>query len=204
MILADYLDRKLKLLGENILLKLGFVVLLIIQVFNHFDHKATLNNHTTIITPPTVTSTIKVIGGKPDQNYYREITRYIHALGFNYTPKLVRGQFDELLGLYSPVGYPGAREDFLSLADQIEHGGLSSVFYPMGDIEIDESAGRIKVTGKQILFSENGYTKSFQKTFILMFSVNNGKFELLGIGEPEDIPTLENRIAEAKEAGGEH
>jgi len=151
MKLDIYLQKASNLYAENRLLKFVIIILAAAVVFSSvFSYKA-LKYEKVVLIPPNVHSKIMIVGDKPNNEYIKQFSRYVVALALDYTSASARGQFDELLTMFTPGAYKKYKQVFYTLADQLETAAnISNAFYIQ----------KIKVTKKAVL------VQGVEKTFI--------------------------------------
>lgn len=169
---------KQKLKAENGVLKFCFVLIALVTIFNSMQIHRAMSMQRTIILPPNVHEKLEFTGDSASASTLRPYAIYIASLAFNYTPANVRGQFDELLTMYSSGSYEEAKKMYYDLADKVEAAvKVSSVFYPL-KIYMLEKNRKIEITGIRRMFSDNYKTADEQKTYIIEYVIQDGRFEI--------------------------
>lgn len=170
-----FLQKSSNLFVENRLLKFAVGVMAIAVSFNSFMTYRAVKYQRTILIPPTVTGTVEFVQGKPTKSYIKDISRRIVNLATSYSPPTARGQFEELLALYTPEAYPEAAKSWYSLAGRIEESQVSSVFY-LEKIKLADS--NIEVFGNLLQFAGDVLLEKASKTYLINYRIRDGRFEM--------------------------
>lgn len=184
MELKIYLKKLSNLTAENRLLKLTVVVFGAVAVFNSVVMMHMASHEKTVLVPPGLNGRVEVTDGQASDRYLDLMTRYVTGLALNYTPATAREQFGELLALYSPDAFPGAKKTFYALAGTVEAANVSSAFY-IGNIKVDRAKGVVDATGVERQFAQDGSPLGPDKeaTYELSYRISDGRFELTGFSE---------------------
>jgi conjugal transfer pilus assembly protein TraE len=184
MNLDIYLQKSSNIFAENRLLKFSVVVLSIAVVINTAGVFKALNSQKTILVPPVINSKISVTGDKASDEYLKEFTRYALGLALTYNPSNARPQFSELLALYDASEFQTARKDLYALADKIENTRAASAFY-INAITHDAEKHSLLVTGSKQTYMVGDKAADEQKTYILEYRFESGKFILRRLYEKQ-------------------
>lgn len=185
MLLNTFLQRTSNLFAENRLLKFVVVVQGLTLFWCVYKIDSIKDRIRTVIQPPVINSKIEVSGSWTSDAYVKEYIRYIGALLWNYSPAVARNQYEELMVSWHPSNYEAAKQRLYVLADQIERTQTSSVFYISG-IKHNSNKRLIEVTGNRRLTMQDKSVENAVKTYVLSYTVTNGRFWILGIEEKVD------------------
>ncbi len=185
MLLDLFVSKKNNTKAENRLLKFVVVVIGCAVLFNTLMTLVALRTQRTVIVPPGFTKTMTLSGNDVDDEYMREFMRYVANLSFNYSPATARPQFDALLALYSPSTFPAARKMYYELADSIESGKVSNIFYPH-EIKIDRGKSRVFMTGLLRRYASDIKMEDAVKAYVVEFAVADGRVLVNQILEKQD------------------
>ena len=176
-----YLQKAGNLFLENRLLKFVIVVMALAVAFNSLLVLRAVKYQRIVLIPPQLTGTIEFVQGRPTDSYIRDLTRRIISLGATYSPATARGQFDELLELYSPESYPAASKTWYTLAGRIEESKVSTVFY-LEHIKITKN-DRIEVSGTSRQFAGDTLIETKSETFVIDYRIEDGRFYVLAFSK---------------------
>lgn len=176
MLIKKYLERSANISAENRLLRIIVVVIGAAVLFNTFMLFKALNSQKVVLLPPRVESKMEIGSDKASDEYVKSFGRYIVSLAMTYSPATARSQFDELLTMYSPEAFPGAKAKWYDLADTIEAAGqVSSVFY-VQRIVIKGNSKEIEVTGLKRQHSSDKQIESRDVTYVIPYVIKDGRF----------------------------
>lgn len=184
MNLDIYLQKSSNIFAENRLLKFSVVVLGVAVVINTIGVFKALNSQKIILVPPVINSKISVTGDKASDEYLKEFTRYALGLALTYNPSNARPQFSELLALYDPAAFQAARKDLYMLADKIESTHAASAFY-INSVSHDAEKQQLQVTGSKQTYMTGEKASDEQKTYIIEYRFESGKFILRRLFEKQ-------------------
>lgn len=188
-----FVQKSSNLFVENRVLKFAVVAMGIAISFNSLMVYRAVKYQRTILIPPSMTGTVEFIQGKPTETYVKDISRRIVNLASTYSPPTARGQFEELLALYTAEAYPQAMKSWYSLAGRIEDSQVSSAFYmekiKMGDTDIEIFGNLIQFTGDVLLEKKS-------ITYLIDYQIRDGRFEIKEFNEKDLSPTKKERPEE--------
>jgi conjugal transfer pilus assembly protein TraE len=124
-----FVQKTSNLFVENRLLKFAVGAMAVAVCFNSLMVYRAVKYQRVVLIPPAMTGTIEFVQGKPTEAYIKDMSRKIVNLAATYSPPTARGQFDDLLSLYTSEAYPEASKSWYSLAGRIEESQVSSTFY---------------------------------------------------------------------------
>jgi len=180
-------DRYLSLLSrvtqENALLKLAVVALTVISFLQYRESSECQKQANTILLPPGATETMEVSTTKADEAYLRQISRYVASLAFNYTPSTARGQFSELLALYSPDAYPAARANLEKMASTIESTNLVQTYHLQSKITVSGDVIHLQGLLMQTINQESQPPQTVE--YRIKFAIDAGRFRILELWKYE-------------------
>ncbi|MDQ5988247.1 MAG: hypothetical protein CSYNP_04005 [Syntrophus sp. SKADARSKE-3] len=145
----------------------------------------TATNQRTIIIPAGMDSSASVSNNTIDVNYARHFAKYICGLAFTYSPASARGQFAELLLSYEPSAAAKAKTVFYDFAERIEAAKSTSAYFPQ-KVFFDPKAKTIELTGMRQQYIDSQKAEDVQKTYIIKYVFNNGKFQVSELYEKND------------------
>ena len=202
-----FVQKTSNLFVENRLLKFAVGAMAVAVCFNSLMVYRAVKYQRVVLIPPTMTGTIEFVQGKPTEAYIKDMSRKIVNLATTYSPPTARGQFDDLLSLYTSEAYPEASKSWYSLAGRIEESQVSSTFY-MEKISIVE--GTIEMFGNVVQFAGDTKLEKTAKTFVVAYRIRDGRFEMSEFKEKnlradidalkakKEIEELLNKKADAK------
>lgn len=188
-----FVQKSSNLFAENRVLKFAVVAMGIAISFNSLMVYRAVKYQRTILIPPSMTGTVEFVQGKPTETYVKDISRRIVNLASTYSPPTARGQFEELLALYTAEAYPQAMKSWYSLAGRIEDSQVSSAFYmekiKMGDTDIEIFGNLIQFTGDVLLEKKS-------ITYLIDYQIRDGRFEIKEFNEKDLSPAKKERPEE--------
>lgn len=179
-----FLQKSANLFAENRLLKFAIVIIGGAVILNIFMTQKAFNSMRVIITPPVVDSKMEITGYGADEQYIKKMSRYILGLALTYTPATAKKQFNELLAMFSPETFQGARQTFNEMAETVETTGTSSVFY-IQKIVHDPDASLIEVSGLKRQEIEGVRVQDEKRTYAIGYRFEQGRFWITEITEKE-------------------
>ena len=180
-----FLDKHLNIRAENKLLKFFVVLIGIIQIINMVWNYSITKSARTIIIPAGLNAKMEISGSNMSEEAVKQYVRYIFSLAANYNPATVRSQFDELLIFYHPDSFAEAKFKLYSLAEDIEKAKVSSSFY-IQKITLYPSKNTVEVHGIKRQYTNEVKIKDKNESYLLEYTVNNGKFMINKIYLKED------------------
>jgi conjugal transfer pilus assembly protein TraE len=191
-----FVQKSSNLFVENRLLKFVVGVMAAAVCFNSLMVYRAVKYQRTVLIPPTMTGTVEFVQGKPTEAYIKDMSRKIVNLATTYSPPTARGQFNDLLALYTPEAYPTASKSWYSLAGRIEESQVSSTFY-METITLGEST--IEVFGNLVQFAGDTKLEKAAKTYVVQYRIRDGRFEISEFKEKNLTPEKEAEQEGAKD-----
>ena len=176
-----YLQKTSNVFAQNKLLKLVVLVIGIVTVYNSFLLKKALNTHRTILVPPVITERLEVQADDASDAYIKHFSQYAIELALIYSPGNAKRRFEELLTLYAPDSYPGAKEVFYYLIEKIKIAQVSNVFY-INHIELDRVNKKVGIHGIRRRYIRD-VMKEKTTTYELTYEIKNGRFMIISIFE---------------------
>lgn len=174
MKLDIFLQKASNLYAENRLLKFVIIILAATAVFSSFFSYEALKHKKIILIPPNIHSKIIIVGDKPSDAYIKQFSRYITGLALDYTSASARGQFDELLTMFTPEAYKKYKQVFYALTDQLETAtNITNAFY-IQKIKVTKKA--ILVQGIEKTFIANTLNSEKVNTYQIGYVLKNGRF----------------------------
>ena len=170
-----FVQKTSNLFVENRLLKFVVGAMAVAVCFNSLMVYRAVKYQRVVLIPPTMTGTIEFVQGKPTEAYIKDMSRKIVNLAATYSPSTARGQFDDLLSLYTSEAYPEASKSWYSLAGRVEESQVSSTFY-MEKITLGE--GTIEMFGNLVQFAGDTKLEKTAKTFVVAYRIRDGRFEI--------------------------
>jgi len=190
-----FVQKSSNLFVENRLLKFAVGAMAIAVCFNSLMVYRAVKYQRTVLIPPAMTGTVEFVQGKPTEGYVKDMSRRIVNLATTYSPPTARGQFDDLLSLYTPEAYPEASRSWYSLAGRIEESQVSSTFY-MEKIILGENT--IEMFGKLVQFAGNTPLEQASKTYVVQYRIRDGRFEISEFKEKNIRADADRLKAEVK------
>ena len=204
MQLNRYVNITSNLLSENRLLKLAVIVLTLGFIWCAVSIKATKDKIRVVVVPPVLNTKVEISGTWTTDSYVREYMRYVSALAWNYSYATARSQFGELVVSFHPSRFEAAKQELYLLVTQIEKTRASSSFY-ISKIEHKAEQGVVEVTGnRRVTQNDTTQTENTEKTFVVSYIVENGRFWLTGISEkakPGSTPAAPSEPLQVPEGG---
>ncbi len=179
-----FLQKSANLFAENRLLKFAIVIIGGAVILNIFITQRAFNSMRVIITPPLVDSAMEVTGYGGDEQYIKKMSHYILGLALTYTPATAKKQFNELLAMFSPETFQGARQSFNEMAETVETTGTSSVFHIQRIIH-DPNASLIEISGLKRQEIDGVKVEDEKRSFIIGYRFDQGRFWITEITEKE-------------------
>lgn len=188
-----FVQKTSNLFVENRLLKFAVGAMAVAVCFNSLMVYRAVKYQRVVLIPPAMTGTIEFVQGKPTEAYIKDMSRKIVNLAATYSPSTARGQFDDLLSLYTSEAYPEASKSWYSLAGRIEESQVSSTFY-MEKITIIE--GTIEMFGNVVQFAGDTKLEKTAKTFVVAYRIRDGRFEISEFKEKNQRADIDAQKAE--------
>ena len=170
-----FVQKTSNLFVENRLLKFVVGAMAVAVCFNSLMVYRAVKYQRVVLIPPAMTGTIEFVQGKPTEAYIKDMSRKIVNLAATYSPSTARGQFDDLLSIYTSEAYPEASKSWYSLAGRVEESQVSSTFY-LEKISIVE--GTIEMFGNLVQFAGDTKLEKTAKTFVVAYRIRDGRFEI--------------------------
>ena len=193
-----FLNRKAQHKAENRLLKFFIIVIGAVTLINTVVMMKALNYQKVVILPPNLETKTVISGDSLDEIYVSTFARYISSLAFSYTPATARKQFDELLILYGPEGFPAGKTTFYNLADKVWQTQVTQMYY-IARIKVNTQKKRIELEGTRRQYIDDRKVEDGNKNYFIEYAVDNGKFRVVSITEAE--PAVERPNPLDKKAG---
>jgi conjugal transfer pilus assembly protein TraE len=190
-----FVQKSSNLFVENRLLKFAIGAMAVAVCFNSLMVYRAVKYQRVVLIPPAMTGTIEFVQGKPTEAYIKDMSRKIVNLATTYSPPTARGQFDDLLSLYTSEAYPEASKSWYSLAGRIEESQVSSTFY-LEKITIGN--GTIEMFGNLAQFAGDTKLEKSAKTFVVAYRIRDGRFEISEFKEKNLRADIAERKAEAE------
>ena len=169
---------------ENKLLKFVIVVLTVGVLLSLYYTNRALEKEKVILIPPQTTQKIVFIGNKPNKAYFDQITRYIISLALDYTSATARGQFNDLLKMFSPDAFKKYEPVFYDLANRVKSAGNVSNSFYISDIKVYPDRKEIIVTGTQYTYSGASLLKQKIEKYAIDYDIApSGRFEITAFGK---------------------
>lgn len=147
----------------------------------------------TIIMPPAVGGTYVVGARYANQQYLADQATYVLALAKTVTPNTVDNNIRVLLGMVGDDERAALKTQWEADALQIRHDGVTTVFEPHGNGEVDMKSTAVKVSGTFTTYISGKQTSSISKTFEVDFHINLfGRLTLVDVREvSHNLPGLD-------------
>lgn len=170
-----FVQRTSNLFAVNRLLMVIVVLIGGLTLFNSFMLQLALNRQAVILVPPGLKDKASLTASTIDENYAREMARYLVNLLLVYSPGTVRKQFEEVLTIIDPEQFAEYQTKLLETVDTVELSSVSKVFYTTKmQLKSDEKV--IEVTGIEKTFVQDQKTEEKQKIYTIRFTVRAGRF----------------------------
>lgn len=191
MELKLFTSKTANIFAENRMLKFTVLVLLAAVLVLSVCVVTAMNKERVILVPPVINSKVVITGDRANDDYLREFTRYIMNLALTYNPVNARSQFNELLAVYDPAGFPNARKELYELADKIENTRASSAFH-IQSMTNDPDKNQVEVLGAKMTYIGEMKADIVQTSYIVEYRLANGKFILTRIFEKTAVSNNSN------------
>ncbi len=185
MRLEAFLSRVSNKHAENRLLKFVVVVMLLITLVNSAMLSRALRAQRVVLIPPGLNSKVETTAYDVSDALIETFIRHVAGLAFNYSPASARGQFDNLLTMFTPESYPEAYRTFYDLASTVEKANVSSVFYLHNRITIDRGNKQVVIEGQSRKYKDDVKLEDIVKKYVISYVINNGELQLTKIAEKE-------------------
>jgi len=185
MLTAEYLNKNANLKRDNVLLKFCVLCIGCTALFNTFFLLYTRNSQRIILTPSTITDRMEVGAHDASTGYINAMTREVINLALTYTSTNARAQFRQLLTIYASEGFQKAKGEYFSLADIIEKGQSSSVFY-IQDIVINPKTQMVTIHGLRRQYIKDEKIEDVQQAYALVYVIQNGLFSIKALTPMEN------------------
>jgi len=190
-----FVQKTTNLFVKNRLLKFAVGAMAVAVCFNSLMVYRAVKYQRVVLIPPTMTGTVEFVQGKPTEGYVKDMSRKIVNLAATYSPATARGQFNDLLALYTSEAYPNAAKSWYSLAGRIEDSQVSSTFY-LESITLKEDS--IEMFGNLVQFAGNTRLERAAKTYVVAYRIRDGRFEISEFKEKNLRADLAESKAEAE------
>lgn len=177
--LNDYANVK----HENQLLKFAIVALTLMVMWSFFYIDKSVKRQKVILLPPQLSSRVVFVGDKPNKAYFEQMTRYVVSLALDYTSATARGQFAELLTLFSPEAFKKYEPVFYNLADRVQAAGnITNSFY-ITKIQVYPKEKKIVVTGSIYTYSASSLLTQEVCQYLIRYKIQSGRFMITEFGK---------------------
>lgn len=182
MTVMRYLSKMSNLFAENRLLKFVIVALAAMQVFTLYYVNSMVASQKVVIIPPGLDEKAIIEQNSVSEAYVKAFTRYVVGLALNYSHVNVRSQFDELLLLYEPEAMAITKDEFYSIADEVENSKVTSIFH-IQKITLDPNTKEITIKGIKRQYVEEEKIVDKSATYLIDYIVRRGEFLIKEIKE---------------------
>lgn len=182
MNLDIYLNKTSNKHAENRLLKFAIWIMLFLSIISMVMANRAMKYQKTVLVPVGFDKRLEISDNTVNKDYVVHFTRYALNLLLNYHPKIVTGQYEELMTLCSPEFYPEFKKENDKLLENITRMQITSAFYPQS-IEVDSEKKTITVLGVRKQFTHSAIVENTPKKYVIRYVVINGRFYLNGIEE---------------------
>lgn len=183
---GPFVQRTSNLFAENRLLKFTVLVIGTCSVLSAFMSYKALTYQTVVIVPPQVNQKMWVTGNKASNEYVSEFSRYVASLSLSYMYGLGRDQFSELITLFHPTVQPERRKEYYALSDRINETKAIQSFF-ISKILPDQNNKTVELSGIQRLHIGERLAEEGQKTYVIHYVIESGKFQITRIVEKESV-----------------
>lgn len=185
--ISRYIQSTSNLFTENKLLKVGLIVLLVMQADLHFSIKSQLENQRTVLVTPWGEQA-SVTGEAADQAYLRMMARYITSLKGTTSASSAGSQMAELLALVHPSVYDERKSEWAKVVKTLEkYPYVSHVASLRNNAEIEVISTKEKHTMKYLANSVRFVGKDAKPPrnveYEVDYLVESGRFWLLDVRE---------------------
>lgn len=174
-----FVQKSSNLFAVNRLLLVVVILIGGLTLFNSFMLQMALNRQSVVLVPPGLKTRVSLTAETVDENYAREMARYLVNLLLVYNPGTVRKQFEEALSIIAPEQVAAYQSKLFETADTVELSTVSKVFYTT-KMQLNLDDHTIEVTGIEKTFVQDEKTEEFQKTYIVKFTIRSGRFYVTG------------------------
>lgn len=181
----NYLSSVSNVYRNNSLLKVGFIVLLLMQIGTWQQQKSYLDSQKIVLTPIGHANNMWVSNNDASDEYLLFMTDYALGLLGNYNAHTVQEQFNKLVKLHSPekAGEAKRKLDGLAVAIKKYVTAGSQLNYKNEDIAIDREQHVIKVKAHNERYLNGVRSGTSNKTYYLFYTIEGGRFWLQDIKE---------------------
>jgi len=185
MNINNYLSAASNVYRNNVLLKIGFVILLLMQIGNWHQQKNYLDNQKIVLTPIGHANNMWVSNNDASDEYLLFMTDYTLGLLGNYNAYTVEEQFQKLVKLHAPEKVGEAKRKLDKLAEEIKKyiTAGSQLNYKNEDIKIDRVKQVIKIKAYSERFLNGVRSGTSTKEFYLFYKIKGGRFWLQDLKE---------------------
>lgn len=177
-----FVQKTSNLFAERRLLRLIVFLIGGLQVFNCLLLYSVLDQKRTILIPVGNPNRVSVSGSSADASYLREMGRYIAGLALSYNPGTVRQQYEELLSLFAPESFAGAKRRLYEAADTVETASASSVFF-IAEMTDHPERKLLDIAGTRQLFVQDKKTDEKNLVYRLSYQIRDGRFWIVDFSE---------------------
>lgn len=170
-----FVQKTSNLFAVNRLLMVIVVLIGGLTLFNTFMLQVALNRQAVVLVPPGLKDEVSVTATTIDEQYAREMARYLVNLLLIYSPGTVRKQFEEALSIFDPEQFVALQARLLETADTVEMSTVSKIFFTT-KMTLKPDKNRIEITGIEKTFIQDKKTDEVQKEYVIGYKIRAGRF----------------------------
>ncbi len=182
--LGLYLQESANIVGENKLLRMVLIAMVVWSAFNSIMLQRALNARTVIIMPPDESFKVELSNGKAGDRYLYRMARHLTFLVGNMNAATGGDQLQEVLMMIHPSVYGSFQTHFATLSKEIErYPNISYVVQIDGDNAIAVKGERLLVNVTKKRLVGDTVTRKDRLVYEFVFKIEAGRLWILDIKE---------------------
>jgi len=163
-----------RMIRELDLYRLGFLTLLISNLFLTYLFVSVKGEQKVIITPPIIAKEFEAIGNKLSKSYFEQTGKYITECLFNVSPQNINKSFDLVMPFFTtnPKNVKIIKDFLIKQADQIKTDDIYQSFYTM-KVLVNYKTNTFTVEGILRKMTGNTFIENKKRSIDYTFSLND-------------------------------
>lgn len=163
-----------RMLVEIDLYRLGFLLLLISNLFLTYFFVTIKGDQKIIITPPIVSKKFEIVGHKLSKSYFEQTGKYVTECLFNVSPENINKSFNLVMPFFTtnPENVKPIRDFLFKQAQQIKDNDIYQSFYTMKTL-VNYKASKFTVVGMLRKMTGNTFVENKKKSIDYTFKITN-------------------------------
>lgn len=203
-----------RLVSQNLLLKIGFIALVIVTFLNYQSIETIKKQEKTLVIPMGLHSPYWVGDADADDKYLNYMGRLVASLYQNLTGATVQYQHRILLGMVHPSQFEPMRKKFMNIQKEVQKSPRHAFYFKPIGLQIDRDGQRLILKGHRVRYFSDGIKPEVPIRIVVDYVIEQGRFFVMDVNDPliepgktilEEKPAVKEAKAEinARAAGSE-